>query len=94
MNKTTTDIWYLTGPRGPFTNSINEILTPFYNKKTNNLYFENDSDLNNVLNVKTNATRCRFYGVDMESFANFKHEYSNYLYEGHTHWIAETAIFK
>uniref|UniRef100_A0A6C0HQ77 Glycosyltransferase n=1 Tax=viral metagenome TaxID=1070528 RepID=A0A6C0HQ77_9ZZZZ len=94
MNKTTNDICYLTGPHGPFTNSINEILTPFYNKKTNNLYFENDSDLNSVLNVKTNATRCRFYGVDMGSFASFKHEYVYYLYKGHTYWRDETSIFK
>jgi len=29
-NRTTTDICYLTGPPGPFTNAINSVMTPFY----------------------------------------------------------------
>jgi mannosyltransferase OCH1-like enzyme len=33
MNKTTNDIVFLTGPQGPFTNAINEIMIPLYTKK-------------------------------------------------------------
>ena len=92
-NKTTNDVWKLTGP-GPFTESVNNALIPHYNKKVQNLYFENDNDLNTVLNNKTNQVRCRFYDVDMKTFANFKHEYVNDLYETHIHWRDVKTIFK
>lgn len=93
INKITNDVCKLTGPQGPFTNAINEILIPLYNKKTH-LYFENDIQLNNVLNAKTNKIRCRFYGVDMGPYANFKHPYVKDLYQNNTHWIYEKIIFK
>jgi hypothetical protein len=93
INKTTNDVCKLTGPVGPLTDAINDVLIPLYNKKTN-LYFESDDNLNNVLNVKTNKVRCRFYGVDMESFAKFKHQYVNDLYANNTYWRDEKTIFK
>jgi mannosyltransferase OCH1-like enzyme len=91
-NKTTNYICLLTGPEGPCTESINEILIPLYNKETKNLYFEDDNDLNIIFN-KTQP-KCRFYGIDMEGFARFHHDYSNELYNGNKHWRQETKIFK
>jgi mannosyltransferase OCH1-like enzyme len=93
-NKTTNDVCFLTGPHGPFTDAINDVLKPLYNKKIKHLYFEKDTDLNNVLNNKTNDIRCRFYDVDMGSFARFKHAYVNYLYQEHVYWRNEKVIFK
>lgn len=69
MNKTSNDICYLTGPAGPFTDAINQIMIPLYGKNTH-LYFEKDEELNNILNNPNNKTRCRFYDVDMGIFAN------------------------
>jgi mannosyltransferase OCH1-like enzyme len=91
-NKTTNNVCMLTGPHGPFTNAINEVLIPLY-KNVKHLYFESDSDLMK-LNDKKNKIRCRFYKVDMGSFAKLKHEYVNYLYQGHTYWRDETTIYK
>lgn len=91
-NKTTNNVCMLTGPHGPFTNAINEVLIPLY-KNVKHLYFESDSDLMK-LNDKKNKIRCRFYKVDMGSFAKWKHEYVNYLYQGHTYWRDETTIYK
>ena len=67
-------------------------MVPIYNKKTN-LYYERDSDLNNILNNKKNNVRCRFYGIDMNEFAKFKHNYTNDLYLGHTYWRNVKKIF-
>jgi mannosyltransferase OCH1-like enzyme len=92
-NKTTNDVFKLTGP-GPFTNAINNVLLPLYNKRIKNLYFENDTHLNNVLNNKINKIRCRFYLVDMGSFAKFKHKYIVDLYQTSTYWRNEKIIFK
>lgn len=93
-NKTTNDIVYLTGPYGPFSNSINELLIPLYNKKVTNLYFETDNNLNDSFNVKTNTFGCRFYSVDMGAFAKFKHEYTKDLYQNNMYWREEQTIFK
>jgi hypothetical protein len=95
-NKTTHDICYLTGPHGPFTKAINSVLIPYYTKTPNieNLYFENDNDLNEILNNETNTIRARFYGVDMGVYAKWKHDFCNDLYQNFTYWRYETEIFK
>lgn len=91
-NKTTNDICHLTGPHGPFTNAINKIMAPLYNKSMN-LYYEKDEDLNSLLNKKTNIIRCRFYKIDMGTFAKWKHDYADDLYKGHTYWRDEKKIY-
>jgi len=93
LNKVTRDICHLTGPHGPFTNAINIVMLPFYNKNTN-LYFEKDEDLNSILNNPKYDIRARFYGMDMEKFVLFKHDYTDDLYKGHTYWRQEYKIFK
>lgn len=96
FNRTTNDVCYLTGPAGPFTSAVNEIMSPNYNKnnaKIQNLYFETDDNLNEVLNNPSNDIRCRFYGVDMVSFAKWKHNYCNHLYQDQIYWRNETKIF-
>jgi hypothetical protein len=85
-------VWDLT--TGPFTKSINELLIPIYNKKVDTLYFENDTDLINILNNKSNKFRCRFYGIDMGRFATFKHSYVKDLYQDKIYWRDEKIIFK
>jgi len=91
-NRTTNNILYLTGPAGPFTDAINQTMMPFYNKQSH-LYFEDDNKLNEILNNPINPVRCKFYGVDMESFAKWKHEYTNDLYQGSLGWQNESVIF-
>lgn len=93
VNKTTNDICYLTGPAGPFTDAVNEIMKPYYTRDTH-LYYEKDEDLNKILNNPTNEIRCRFYGVDMNEFAKWKHKHTNDLYKGHIYWRQERKIFK
>lgn len=89
-NKTTNNILLLTGPHGPFTDAINETMVPLYIKKTH-LYYEPDNELNDILNKPLNAIRCRFYGVDMESFATWKHEYCDDLYANSVHWSRDNS---
>lgn len=91
-HKTSKDICYLTGPAGPFTLAINQTMVPYYNRDTH-LYFESDADLNNVLDNPANSVRCRFYGVDMDSFAKWKHEFHEDLYRNHVYWRNEKRIF-
>lgn len=91
-NKTTNGILSLTGPK-VFSNSINKIMKPLYNKNIKDLYFEDDKNLNSILNRRSNSIRCRFYGIDMKTFAQFKHDYTKDLYKGHTHWSDQKSIF-
>jgi len=93
INKTSYDVCYLTGPAGPFTKAINETLIPFYTKNTH-LYYEDDNELNKILNNPDNILRCRFYGIDMETFAKWKSQFAEELYIGHTYWRGEIIIFK
>lgn len=93
INKTSNDICYLTGPAGPFTDAINQIMIPLYEKNTH-LYFEKDEELNNILNNPNNKVRCRFYDIDMGTFASWKHEYIGDLYKNTLHWRNENKIFK
>lgn len=95
-HRTSNDVCYLTGPAGPFTSAVNEIMLPYYNRNNvikHNLYFETDDDLNVVLNRTTNDIRSKFYGVDMGSFAKWKHNHCNNLYQGEIYWRNETNIF-
>ena len=92
INKTSYDVCYITGPAGPFTKAINETMVPFYNKNTH-LYFENDEELNTILNNPKNITRCKFYKVDMGTFGLWKHRYVNDLYAGFVYWRNEKKIF-
>ena len=84
-NKTTHDIYYLTGPR-LFTKSVNEVLCGYYNKPVSNLYNETDTQLNSVLNNSSSPVRCRFFGIDMNQFASYHHKYPQYLYHNTTYW--------
>jgi len=90
--KTTNDILCLTGPVA-LTNAINHSLTHIYDR-TKILYYESDGDLNAVLNKPNSRIRARFYGYDMEAFAQFKHDQCVFLYTNHIHWKNEQNIFK
>jgi mannosyltransferase OCH1-like enzyme len=92
-NKITYNILYLTGPHGPYTNAINEVLIPCYNRDVH-LYYENDEDLNNVFSNPKSLIRCRFFGIDMETFAIWKHIYTHDLYYNSIHWRHEQQIYK
>jgi len=65
----------------------------FYFKNTN-LYFEQDYLLNKILNNPKNKIRCKFYSIDIGSFATWKHKYAGELYIDHTHWTKEEQIYK
>ena len=92
INKISTDVCYITGPAGPFTDSINDTLIPLYGKNTH-LYFESDTNLNNVFDNDKISIKCRFFGIDMNEFASWKHCYSDDLYKGHIYWRDEKKIF-
>jgi len=91
-NKTTNDVFNLTGP-GVLTKAINDLLIPIYDKNISNLYFESDEDLNKILNNSNNEIKTRFYGIDMENYAKFKHPYQNELYHNQIYWKCEHKIF-
>ena len=92
-NKTSNNISILTGPWGAFTDAVNKIMGEFFHKKSN-LYFEEDSILNNILNNPSNKIRCKFYKIDMGTFARWKHRYTNELYIDHIHWTNNKQIYK
>lgn len=92
-NKTSDNIALLTGPWGPLTDAVNKVMCEFYHKKTN-LYFEDDDVLNNTLNNPNIKTRCKFYKIDMGSYAQFKHRYVRDLYKNHTYWRSEKQLYK
>ena len=81
------DIINCCGPRG-FTESINNVMTKFYNKKVENLWFENDTDLNVCLNTNT-SINCKFIGIDFNGLFSFKHEFTDDMYSQKCHWSAE-----
>ncbi len=92
VNKTSLDICDITGPKGAFTDAINTTMSPFYNKQVH-LYYENDIDLNKILNNPENKIRCRFYGIDMNEYGQFKHAYCSDLYRNFVYWRDEKKIF-
>lgn len=92
-NRTSRCVADLTGPSGPFTKAIIEIMAPIYNKECS-LYFEKDDTLNEVLNNPSQPIRCRFFSVDMAPFAFWKHPYTDDLYRGSVYWRHESKLFK
>ncbi len=54
---------------------------------------ENDIDLNKILNNPENKIRCRFYGIDMNEYGQFKHAYCSDLYRNFVYWRDEKKIF-
>ena len=92
-NRTTIDISLLTGPGGPFSNAVNNVMMPYYSKLTD-LYYEDDNVINVILNKIGNKVRCRFYGIDMGTFAKWKHDAVDDLYYGHVYWPYEKKIWK
>ena len=82
------DIINCCGPRG-FTESINNIMLPLYDKNIDNLYFEDDNNLNNKLNDNTNNIKCKFAGIDFNGLIKFKHEFTDDMYSQHCHWSSE-----
>jgi len=96
LRKTTMLISDLTGPSGPFTKAVNDIMDPLYRTTKSpkrSLYFEKDDELNAVLNNPANPVRCRFYGTDMAPYAQWKHTHTNDLYQGSVLWQNECIIF-
>lgn len=92
-NQVSRNICYLTGPAGPFTNAIRQVLLPLYSKRTH-LWYESDDALNAVLDSPSNPVRCRFYGIDMGTFAKWKHKFSDDLYRGSVYWRDEKVLYK
>jgi inositol phosphorylceramide mannosyltransferase catalytic subunit len=88
QHKTSQDICRLTGPIGPFTDAINATMQRFMPSEKHgiNLYFETDEYLNKMLNDPSLEIRCRFFGVDANSFAVWKHRACQELYDGHIYW--------
>lgn len=93
LNKTTDDIFKLTGPV-VYSNSIREILAPL----NLDLYYTNDDVINQKMNNKEfTSIKTKFYSVDYKNYCNFKHEYSEELYKFKPHWKIEqqnTGVFK
>lgn len=92
-NHVSTDICYLTGPSGPFTDAIHDIMLPLYSKNQH-LYYESDEALNIELNKMENPVKCRFYKVDWNEYAKWKSSVAYKLYEGQKHWREETQIYR
>lgn len=91
------NVCYLTGPAGPYTSAINDIMLPFLYQESNQyctqLYFMEDAVINAYLNNPKLPVRCRFYGIDMGSFAKYKHEFIGELYQTQKHWTVDPDIF-
>ena len=92
-HKTSNCVADLTGPSGPFTKAVNDVMVPLYNKNVN-LYFEKDDTVNAILNNPEHPIRCRFHGVDLAPFAQWKHKYTDDLYRGSVYWRNERKLFK
>lgn len=82
LNKTTTNIMYLTGP-ALFTTVLNNYL-----QRYENAYYLCDSEFNNLY-----GNLIKVYEVDMGKYASYKHQYANDLYINHIYWQNENRIF-
>ena len=81
------NICRLTGPHGPLTDSINEL----YGSRCHGLIYDTtDRDLDIIFNNNHPTDSIRFYGVDMNGFARFKHDAAEDLYKEHKHWTRES----
>ena len=96
IHRSSSDLLYLTGPRGPYRKAILDTANPIYRLhiKPNDIYNESDAIVNSITNAETLDTRCRFYMYDLGKFAKFKHESANELYITSTHWTKENCIYK
>jgi mannosyltransferase OCH1-like enzyme len=93
LNKSSTDLITLTGP-AVFTDGVNKVLLPHYNKDISNLVHESDEDLNSLLNNPRTEYCTRFFGVDMEGYGQFKLDKADALYtNGIVHWRNQSDIF-
>jgi len=79
-------VFHITGP-GVFTRAIKEYTNQ-------HAYGMDDIILNDMYSTKQYNHLCRFYGVDYPKYGRFKHELSNELYVGNTHWQNEKNIYK
>lgn len=91
-HKISPSILALTGPL-ILTSAINEILLPIYKTPCLNLYNESDINLNSCIDLQEHPIRARFYGVDFNNYAKFKHSYTKDLYNGHIPWALDKAIY-
>jgi len=93
LNKTTNDIFELTGPIA-FSNAIRDVLSPL----KLDLYYTDDYTINQKMeNCEFSNIKTKIYSIDYKNYCNFKHEYSESLYEETSHWktqIGRINVFK
>jgi mannosyltransferase OCH1-like enzyme len=93
VNKTTHDIFELTGPN-VFSNAVRDVLSPL----NLNIYYTDDTIINQKMqNFEFNNIKTKVYSFDYRDYCSFKHEHSGELLDFKPHWSVETQnirIFK
>lgn len=82
LNKTTTNVMYLTGP-ALFTSVLN-----YYLNSEFNVYFIEDNIFNSLY-----GKNIKVYEIDMGKYASYKHQYTDDLYENHVYWQYSENVF-
>lgn len=91
LEKKIDDIVYMTGPWGPYTQGINELI------KIDNIWEEKDSKTNEKLkeNRDEYLKNTVFYKMDYGEFAEFKNESSSQLYGiTNIHWSTRKELIR
>lgn len=78
------DIHKTTGP-SVYSKAINEIHIELFNDTINHKDIEHETDIT----YKSNNISYRLYGLDYNSYFNFKHEFTNLLYNNKKNWRQE-----
>ncbi len=93
FNRTSDNVAQLTGPHGPVTKAVNEVFD-LNNDENLEIYDLDDKTLNNIYKNKNNKYNLRIYGVDMNHFGRFKHQYVEDLFRNHLRWKFNVALNK
>ena len=54
------------------------------------IYSESDAKMN----LLKNNTKVKFFGIDYDGYASFKHKDCNLLYKTNNHWSSQQTILK
>lgn len=96
LNFSSKDIAFLTGPAGPFSDSLQK----FFNISNNlsydlfDIYDMSDENLNLNYKKDNKIFKLRVCGYDMNHFGTFKHQYVDDIYRYNLHWRYNAPLVK
>ncbi len=93
FNQSSENVAQLTGPHGPVTEAVNELFN-LNNDVSLEIYDLDDKTISDIYKSKNYKYNLRIYGVDMNQYGRFKHEYIEDLFSNHLRWKFDVALKK